>query len=689
MSKSGQSSFRRILLSRILLLTIPVLLMGEYVTYKKARSSLLETARLNLTESAAKKAGVIESLIESLQSNLLTASQTVVLQSGSISELQTFIAEFKTRLPPEVKCLQLSDPETKKLISSTCGPHNLSSTSDKSWAKVTSQWILDKKNNIDVTHLFPKEQKENSELSQQMSLILNVPVYVKRGNINQLRYILTCQSNLPLQTKAQPMSLSGYTVIIDQNRDILAHPNADRIGRNISQEEDSKRLENLVKSALAGRQDFLHLFSFERNGVELLAGYTAIPSPISSEKDKKEKWVVVAITRIDYALNGLQEIQQVLVTLIIGLIVASTIAAVYIAGYLATPLEKLRDYALKAQSLEPNSKMPSDLKVYELNQLVEALNTMVKRLQARAKELEMAYQEAQVANRLKTEILRTVSHELRTPLNAIINSIELVKDELYDDEAEKHEFLQISADAALHLLNLINDILDIAVIESGKISILLETVDIREVLEEAVELEMFEIKEKGLDLIWQLSPQTLLVKTDKDKLKQVFINILSNAVKFTEKGNITISTLLEVNEDHALGAEVNQLTYSGYKSGQNKLDKFPSYYPTNQVVVKIKDTGIGINIKDIEKLFLPFVKVDGSNTCRYGGLGLGLAISQHYMELIGGTIEIDSDGLGKGTTLTISLPLAVNNVTNNGSFLAPSKTIYGENDDRVIVKTST
>lgn len=684
MSKSGQSSFRRILLSRILLLTIPVLLMGEYVTYKKARSSLLETARLNLTESAAKKAGVIESLIESLQSNLLTASQTVVLQSGSSSEMQTFIQEFKARLPQEVKCLQLSDPETKKLLVSTCGRQYLGSVRSNLWPKVVSQLILSK-NNIYVTHLFPKKQSQNAELLQQASLVLNVPVYVKRGNINQLRYVLTCQSNLPLQTQAQPMSLSGYTVIIDQNRQILAHPNPDRVGRNISQEADSKRLENLVKSALAGRQDFLHLFSFERNGIELLAGYTAMPSPISQE-EKKGKWVVVAITRIDYALNGLQEIQQVLVILIIGLIVASTIAAIYIAGYLARPLEQLRDYALKAQSLDSNSKMPSDLKVYELNQLVEALNTMVKRLQVRARELEMAYQEAQVANRLKTEILRTVSHELRTPLNAIINSIQLVKDELYDDELEKEEFLQISSDAALHLLNLINDILDIAVIESGKISILLETVDIKQVLEEAVELEMFEVKEKGLDLIWQLSPKTLLVRTDADKLKQVFMNVLSNAIKFTEKGNITISTSIEVNEDHAVGSEVNHLTYSDYKSGENKFDELSSYYPINQVVVKIKDTGIGINLKDVEQLFLPFVKVDGSNTCRYGGLGLGLAICKHYMQLIGGTIEIDSDGLGKGTTLIISLPM-VNDVSTN--FLPSAVTSPVEkNEDKVVIQTS-
>ena len=683
MSKSGQSSFRRILLSRILLLTIPVLLMGEYVTYKKARSSLLETARLNLTESAAKKAGVIESLIESLQSNLLTASQTVVLQSGSSSEMQTFIAEFKKRLPQEVKCLQLSDPETKKLIVSTCGPHNLSSIPSNLWPKVSSQLILGK-NNIYVTHLFPKEQSQNSELLQQASLVLNVPVYVKMGNSHQLRYVLTCQSNLPLQTKDQPMSLSGYTVIIDQNRRILAHPNPDRVGRNISQETDSKRLENLVKSAIAGRQDFLHLFSFEKNGIELLAGYTAMPSPISQEK--KGKWVIVAITKIDYALNGLQEIQQVLVTLIIGLIVASTIAAFYIAGYLARPLEQLRDYALKAQSLDPNSKMPSNLKVYELNQLVEALNTMVKRLQVRARELEMAYQEAQVANRLKTEILRTVSHELRTPLNAIINSIELVKDELYDDEAEKEEFLQISSDAALHLLNLINDILDIAVIESGKISILLETVDIKQVLEEAVELEMFEIKEKGLDLIWQLSPKTLLVRTDTDKLKQVFMNVLSNAIKFTEKGSITISTSIEINEDNAFSSEVNRLKYSDYKSGENKLDELSSYYPTNQVVVKIKDTGIGINLKDIEQLFLPFVKVDGSNTCRYGGLGLGLAICKHYMQLIGGTIEIDSDGLGTGTTLIISLPM-VNDISTN--FLPSALTSPVEkHEDKVVIQAS-
>ncbi|WP_445241272.1 hypothetical protein [Microcoleus vaginatus] len=143
MVKLGQSSFRRILLSRILLLSVPVLLVGEYVTYRKARSTLLETARLNLTESAARKAETIEQWAKSLKSNLIGASESSMLQSVNPKDYQKFIAQLGQRLPAaQVDCLQLTNLKTNQVIASTCGQQPIQSLPAKFWPPVQQQQTL-------------------------------------------------------------------------------------------------------------------------------------------------------------------------------------------------------------------------------------------------------------------------------------------------------------------------------------------------------------------------------------------------------------------------------------------------------------------------------------------------------------------------------------------------------------------
>ena len=127
MAKPGQSSFRRVLLSKILVLSVPVLLIGETVTFMKARSSLLETARWNLTESAVKKGENINNEIAALKTNLLMASQTSVLQKSSAGEAQKFLDGLAPQLPPQTQCLQLTNIQTSKLIASTCGDQKIDS----------------------------------------------------------------------------------------------------------------------------------------------------------------------------------------------------------------------------------------------------------------------------------------------------------------------------------------------------------------------------------------------------------------------------------------------------------------------------------------------------------------------------------------------------------------------------------
>jgi signal transduction histidine kinase len=685
MAKPGQSSFRRILLSRLLLLSVPVLLTGVYVTYRKARSVLLETARQNLTESAVRKGESIQQSITALQANLVTASETVVLQSSSPESYKPFINQLAQQLPTPIQCVQLSDLKTKAIAASTCDNQLLTPTEVNLWPKEQRQFVLDR-SKVYVTALLPQqpstvlkgtppssnppdtEKAKQPDSTGQLNLVLSAPVYNSAG---QLQYALSIQSALVQPERVERGSLSGYPVVITEEGTILSHPYPDRVGSNINQEADAARLKDVVKNAIAGRKDFQHLFSFEKNGVELLAGYASIPSPITAQQN--QQWTILAVTRLDSALAGLKDIQQVLFILTCCLIAASFLATLYIARYLARPLEKLRDYALNNSRLHSTDRIPQNFQIREINQLSEALDGMIVRMRDWAEELEAAWKEAQAANQLKNEFLANTSHELRTPLNGIIGCLRLVRDGFCDDREEELDFLQRADDAAIHLLGIINDVLDIAKIEAGKLSVEMEPVDLRKLLNEVINLQAVPIQQKGIQFHTTDLHEVIAVCADPAKLKQVLLNVVGNAVKFTNSGSITISTRIEPTPETAvpsLKARPHQGSGSidsgdfssrkekgGVSSRENGTKDASLGADASQVVVTVKDTGIGIDPTQQHKLFRPFVMVDGSTTRQFGGTGLGLAISRNLMGLMQGSITLSSKGDGQGTTVEIVLPI--------------------------------
>jgi signal transduction histidine kinase len=647
MFKLGRSSFRRILLSRMLLLSIPVLLMGEYVTYRKARSALLETARQNLTESAIRKGQSIQASVKSIEATLLTASESTILQSGSMTEINKYLQMLDKRLPTKVQCAQLTDLATQKIVASTCGSEPIyAQLSADQWQKPNQGQSL-----IDVSLILSyKQEPEGDQTGGAMKLVFMAPVYQGGGTqAGSLRYALTLQSTLEQEKVGRKGSLTGRTVVIDvfdttyqqENGTIVEHLSPDRAGTKIDEEADTDRLRSIIRNAIAGRQDFVHLFDFEAPNIELISGYTAIPSPLSPEKH----WIILAVTRLDNALIGLQDIQQVLFTLVLGLVAANLVVTWYLTRELARPIEQLQDYASNVHRRKSDNHSPLKLKIQEFQQLADSLDTMVDRLKAWATELETAWQEAKVANQLKNEFLATISHELRTPLNAIIGCIRLVRDDCCDDKEEEVEFLQRADDAAIHLLNIINDILDISKIEAGTLSVTMEPVYVSEVIKEVLEIQENAITQKGLGLSVNEYPEPLVVEADPAKLKQVLLNLVNNCIKFTDTGTITIATRIESNYTEVMN-RVSTKTETVDGNGTSAVD----------VVISLQDTGIGIAPEQQQKLFQPFVMVDGSTTRRHGGTGLGLAIARNLIELMGGTIMLNSKGIGQGTTVDVVLP---------------------------------
>ena len=609
MAKSRQSSFRQILVTRILLVFIPVLLVGEMVALNKARSSLLNTAQQNLTESAVNKGEKITDNIAALRSNLITASQTKVIQSGSHFQIEQFLKQLKKQLPTQTDCLQLTRIKKGEIIASSCGvqeimPSGLSLTS----------------NDVDIQFILPSQSGKTGKRDKQnqLQLFLSIPVSNQRGN---LAYRLSMKTTLYQQNPNHPGSLTGFLVVIAEDGKVLAHPLPERIGTNIKDYADVDRIQAIVKNALGGSNNSSNLSFIE--GQELVAGFTATTKPITTKPS--QRWIVLAVTSVENALFGLEEIKLILIVLTVGLIGASLLASFYLVPYLAGPVEELRDYAINLHSHHAAQPIPRNFKIREFNQLAQALDQMVERLKDWAEELEIAWKEAKSANQVKSQFLATTSHELRNPLNIIINCVRLVRDDLCDSREEELEFLKKADDTAIHLLGIINDLLDISKIEAGKLSVITVPLDLRQLLLEVINLQSVNIQYKGLQLICDIGDKPIPIKSDSIKLKQVLINIIGNATKFTDEGSIYITMSINRHQQY--------------------------------VLVSIKDTGIGIDPGEQGKLFRPFVMVDGTTTRKFEGTGLGLAISRNLIELMGGKITLESLGLNQGTTVIIKLPL--------------------------------
>lgn len=256
---------------------------------------------------------------------------------------------------------------------------------------------------------------------------------------------------------------------------------------------------------------------------------------------------------------------------------------------------------------------------------------------------------AEAANRTKSEFLATMSHELRTPLNSVIGFSDLLLDGSFGELNDKQgRFMANISHSGKHLLNLINDILDISKIEAGKMELFYEIFDFSDLVSD-IHLMMKPLSsKKNINLEFNMRPRSIFINADRSKLKQIMYNIIGNAIKFTPDNG-------KVHVDISMKDQI--------------------------LLLSVKDDGIGISSDDQEKLFHPFVQLDSASTRKFEGTGLGLALVKNLLKLHGGTIDVESEQ-GKGSTFYIEVPLNLKEKDLN------ARLITDENSED-IVQTST
>lgn len=243
----------------------------------------------------------------------------------------------------------------------------------------------------------------------------------------------------------------------------------------------------------------------------------------------------------------------------------------------------------------------------EMGSLAEAINDLAKDLQR--------YRDT------RQEFFANISHELRTPITYIEGYAKVVKEKLYTSEEEKDQYLDIIQEEAVRLNRLVNDLFELAKMEEGKISLSLEWIDLSEIVRNTVRKMEWRVKEKGLSMQAVYDDEIPLILGDGLRMEQILLNLLDNAIRYTDQGNITVSI----------------------------------HHNPNNVHLKIKDTGMGIAEEEIPFLFERFYRVEKSRSRKFGGTGLGLSITKKLVDLHGGDIQVSSE-LGVGTSFDICFP---------------------------------
>lgn len=438
------------------------------------------------------------------------------------------------------------------------------------------------------------------------ALFLSIYIYLKNNDLNEeLSDRISLNARLHANAVAEPLWTFNYAAVKQVIKTILANPEV--VCAEVL-EPDGKYVHSWPEKDCGG------IFGEQLVHTDKLTLH---------EQD-------VGILRLFYSKKEIfktlsRDIQLATILIMLTIFAASIAAFIALSIIVGNPLAKLLDSIRKTKPghMRPMVQLSSK---DELGRVVDEYNNMIEQERKHIDELETARAQAEAATRTKSQFLATMSHELRTPLNAVIGISEMLREEVEEKQEEDYiEPLTRVSRAGKHLLNLINEILDLSKIEAGKMDLIPEHIQIKELLDDVQFTALPLANQNNNQFIIDCPDNIGAIFADPTRLRQIILNLISNACKFTNEGKITLSV-------------------------QNREIELTDWYE-----FKVRDTGIGMELDQAENLFEEFTQADSSTTRKFGGTGLGLAICRRLCDMMGGNIKVESEA-DIGTEFTFVLP---------------------------------
>ncbi len=438
------------------------------------------------------------------------------------------------------------------------------------------------------------------------ALFLVVYVYLKNKDLNTvLNDRISLNASLHANAVAEPLWTFNYDAVKQTIKTILLHPE--------------------VVCAEVLEPDGKYVHSWPEDNCTQVFGEELVHTDKLTLHNQDVGILRLFYTKEEIYKTLTRDIQLAAILILLTIFAASVAAFIALSIIVGNPLAKLLN---SIKNTKPGHMRPMVQQTTndELGHVVDEYNRMIELEQSHINELETAREQAEAATRTKSQFLATMSHELRTPLNAVIGISEMLLEEVEEKKEEDYiEPLNRVSRAGKHLLNLINEILDLSKIEAGKMDLIPEHVPLKDFLEEVRSTSIPLADKNNNTFIVQCPDNIGSIFADPTRLRQIILNLVSNACKFTNDGEITVSV----------------------KNREIDL--------TDWVEFQVRDTGIGMKLDQTENLFEEFTQADSSTTRKFGGTGLGLAICRRLCDMMGGSIDVESES-GVGTVFTFVLP---------------------------------